>query len=522
MATEIRRQLFRIAPNYARLGATLLIGIVLTQVQFAWLGSDGFGMVALLGATLGLGSLFQDLTRQSLIRELGAAHHAAGDEFLRVYNSTYVICAGAAALTAIALGVILLAIPYLEIPPKFVGPGRALIAGEGAAILLTILLAPAFNMFVVAEHFFTHNLYTTLQRMNYLIAAVVLFYVFKITDPVLGITLFGVVPAALNIVLLTGFVIVSMVRDRRLIPRVRWVDWGTVRGVTTTFGWNSGVILAISLHERLAALIMNLAFGLWGNTVFGLALRLVSYVRMVTLGMTFGVDAVSARIASENDTQRMRRLIEHSTRLHAFTALPGAVAVWVLAEPLLTLWIGRYLDDPAAYIPQAVVLIRIMTIGLAGRAISDGWIRILYGAGHVKKYAPVILFGGLINPVIAGVLLLTLPDSIRYTAVGWGYTAVFMTIHFIVLPMIGARALKLDFKAFMLPVGRPALCAAIASPTLLLTANEVQSNGGWTLSWVGIAAAGYAVIYGICVALIVLRPDDRARLMGTLKRALRR
>lgn len=519
MATEARRQLFRIAPNYARLGATLLIGIVLTQLQLAWLGSDAFGLIALLGATLGIGSLFQDLTRQSLIREMGAAYRRSDDEFREAYTSAYVICVAAALLATITFAAIVVVIPLLKISPPLVNPARILVMGEGVAVILTILLAPALNMYVVAERFVAYNLYITLRRANYLIAASLLYFVFDVTDPALGVTLFGVAPAALNITLLIAFVLAAIARDRRLLPRPRCITRGSLRNITATFGWNSGVVITINLHERLAALIMNVAFGLSGNTIFGLALRLVSYIRMGTMGMTFGVDAVSARIASEENSQRMRRLIQHSTRLHALAAIPGAIMVWWLAEPILTLWVGRFLDDPSRYIPQTVVLVRIMMVGLAGRAISDGWLRILYGAGHVKRYAPFILLGALTNPILTVILLLTLPDSTRYTAVGWGYTAVFAIVHFGFLPMIGARALELRFKDFMLPILRPALCAALAFPALAALSMAAQS-GGWTLLWLAGAGIGYGALYGALAVVIILRPAERNRMIYALRRSL--
>ncbi len=512
MATEARRQFLRIIPNYVRLGATLIIGIVLTRLQMAWLGSDGFGLVALLGATLGLGSIFQDLTRQSLIRELAASYREGGESFLRTYNSSYIICAASGFVAALAFAGIIAAVPLLQITPELVTPARWLVAGEGVALLTMILLAPALNMYVVAERFMAHNLFTTIRRANYLIAAVVLFYLLGIRDPVRGVTLYGIVPGAMNTALVLLFVGAYILKDHRLFPRPRFFARTVLREVAGTFGWNSAVILAVNLHERVAALIMNLAFGLWGNTVFGLSLRLTSYVRMATMGMTFGVDAVSARIASEDDVSRMRRLVHHSTRLHALVAIPSAVGVFVLAEPALTLWVGRYLDDPAKYIPFAVTLVQIMMLGLTARAISDGWMRILYGAGYVKQYAPLVLLGGVSNPILAIILLAVLPNSVSYTAVGWGYTVVFLTIHAIVLPIIGARCTKLKVRDFLLPVSRPMVAAGVAAPALVFL-SRYAAGQGWTLWWLLLTAAVYSALVAALTGAFVMTPAERQRML---------
>lgn len=519
MATEARRLFFRIGPNYTRLALTLLLGIELTRLQFTWLGAEAFGLVSLLGATVGLASIFQDLTRQSLIRELGATSARGGEPFLRAYNSSYVVCGGAAALALASILVILAITPLLRISPALVAPARWLVASEGASILLMILLAPAMNMLAVRERFVALNLYTTLRRANYLLVAELLFYAFHVTDPARAVTLFGILPALLNMLLLLGFAGRTILKDPALIPRFRWIDRREVRAIAGVFGWNSGVLLAINLHERVAALLMNFAFGLVGNTIFGLALRLVSYVRMATMGMTFGVDAVSARIASEGSLERMRQLIRQSTRLHALVAIPGAVIVFILVEPLLTLWIGRHLEPDSPIIPLTVDLVRVMMIGLSARAISDGWTRILYGAGHVRRYAPLVLLGGLSNPVITGILLLTLPQPVRHTAVGWGYTFVFVVVHLLILPVIGARATKLSVRDYLAPIVRPTLLAFAAAPILIVVARQADQSG-WSLLWLAFTFAAYSAMYGLLTVTFVLTSAERTRVVRVVQRFL--
>ena len=70
MATEARRGLARILANYIRLGGWLVLGVVLLPFLIRWVGVDGYGLISLLGATLGFAGIFQQLMNQSLIREL--------------------------------------------------------------------------------------------------------------------------------------------------------------------------------------------------------------------------------------------------------------------------------------------------------------------------------------------------------------------------------------------------------------------------------------------------------------------
>ena len=67
------------------------------------------------------------------------------------------------------------------------------------------------------------------------------------------------------------------------------------------------------------------------------------------------------------------------------------VVVFVLAEPLLRLWVGKSTENPSLTLPQAEILVKIMVLGLACRAVSDGWMKLFYGAGFIRKYAPYVL-----------------------------------------------------------------------------------------------------------------------------------
>ncbi|HBZ96462.1 MAG TPA: hypothetical protein DEO57_01295, partial [Phycisphaerales bacterium] len=75
--SEARRGLIRITTNYGRLMATLVIGLILVPVQLAWVGPNGFGLIAAIGASTGLAAMLQDIMRQSMVRELGTVWHAA-------------------------------------------------------------------------------------------------------------------------------------------------------------------------------------------------------------------------------------------------------------------------------------------------------------------------------------------------------------------------------------------------------------------------------------------------------------
>ena len=176
--SEARRGLIRVTTNYGRLTATLVIGLILVPVQFAWVGTDGFGLLVAIGASSGLAAMFQDIMRHSMVRELGTVWHdmessgggaEAESHFRRVYASAFILCCGIAILT---VGIFLLFLwlmhnaiwPFHTLPDEFRIAGQWILVAEGASTCLLILLAPAYNMYVVTERFLENNIWFTLKR----------------------------------------------------------------------------------------------------------------------------------------------------------------------------------------------------------------------------------------------------------------------------------------------------------------------------------------------------------------------
>jgi O-antigen/teichoic acid export membrane protein len=517
-ASEAARGAVRIAANYTRLTVNLALAILLVPLQLAWLGKDAFGLLALLSSSIGLASIVQEVVERSMIRELGAAYHAADPaRFRRVYNAAYILSAAAAVLFFILWMVVLALLPYFQIKPELLAPARWLTLAEGLYLFIMVLLSPTLIMYVVAERFVAYNAWQILQRSSYIVPAVLLYYVFPIRDDrPHALTLYALGTAVMNATCVILPALTLALSDRRFRPAPWRADRSAIREIVGTFGWNSCVVVAISSPERVCTIIGNLAFpisfALFWNAVFGLSVRAVAYVRIAVAGMTDGLDAVTARIGSSEDrSSRMARLVHHATRLHAFVALPAGVTMFLMAEPLLKLWIGRAVREPERTIPPAIGMVRMLVFALAARAISDGWIRILYGTGLIRRVAPLIMIGALLTPVFAVTLLATLSTDARVNAPAIAVTAASLLIHLVALPPLAARCLGLRLRDLLGPILRPALSAAIASPVYLFM---LRSDVPWTLPRLLVALAAFGAAYAVVSSVVTLTRDDRRRLIA--------
>lgn len=515
MASELKRGTIRLASNYARLFAYVLFGVLFVPIFISGIGVDAFGILGLLGASIGIAEMCQAIVRQSMIRELGVAYHTTDPKvFPEAYNTAIVLCAGLALLVVLLYGGVFLLLPVLHIPDEMLRATQWMLLAKGVLSVLHVLLAPQFNMYKIAERMVEHNVWLTLNRGTDLLAAILLFVILGIRDPAQGLMLFGFLSAGTSAAVLIAAVAI-MLRSEKLVFAPSLVSRASVRKLLGTAGWNSAVVVATNLHIRLDQIIMNAFFGTVGNAFFSLGVRLTAYVWHIAGAATDGLDAVSARISSNPDRPRgVADMLRHSTRLQAAVTLPAVLVVIVLAEPLMVLWVGRAVEDPVV-LAKGIMIAQILVIGMMAKGISDCWTRLLYGSGHIAAYAPLVLLGGALNPLIAIALVLLLPSNMNFVGPAVAFSSVFLVIHFIVIPFIAARCLSMSVSEVFAPIARPAVAMVIAGPALFIP----QLIGAQqSIVALGTGLALFGAIWATLAWWYVLRSEDRARISAGVRR----
>ncbi|PCI09650.1 hypothetical protein COB72_05820 [bacterium] len=516
---------------------TLSLGIAVVPLTLRWLGDESFGLISLLGANIGLAGIFLQIIQMSLVRELGQAYHKDDDSFQKSYATICLITLVCTVLTIFSFGIVFALIPLFQLPDEFVNPARWFVVGQGVYIAAMTILAPILNMYLVKERFIRYNIWYICVRSSNILSVLILGYVIAIDDPAFGLALHGMVWGGLSTL---GMIIAAAVMikgDPRLKFRISGSDKDARSQVLSTFSWNTGVQIAVNLHEQIPPLLLNLFFGTIANAAWGIGFRFVAYIRMCTTGVQFGSDAVSARMASGDDSEESRkqlqRLISIQTKLTAMIAIPAAAIVIVYGWPIFDIWVGRSLKDYGAVMPTAVYMSRILSIALVARAISDTWLLIMYGAGYVKAYAPWVFAGGIFAPVASIILMLTLPDSLIIYAPPAMYAIVLVVVHLFGLPIIAGRCLHIKPSSLLFSLGRPLLSTGIAiacaigflainnSLNDLGIVGELTSERGQSIDWTWMLGSlgVFVAVYAICSYAIVLEASERKRIMGILRRA---
>lgn len=521
MASEIKRGLVRILANYTRLISNVLMGLVAVRILLHETGPEGFGLIAMLGATTGVAGLAEETVSRSMVGELSVAlQNKEKGHFTRVFNTATFVSAGMACFTLCVYGLIYALIPVFEIEPHLLDAARWIVMFKAMESFCDVLLSPVFNMYVASERMMGYNAWVIAQRTARLMAAV---WLVVALDPGTSVAdalkTYAVAGAAMYIgVTLLAVLTMMLFVERRTIPRPWLARRSALQGLVKIGKWNMLMTFAQNLHLRADQIITNLFFGLIFNSLFGWAMQLTSYVRMLTVGMTDGLDAATARLSASKGIDSVRQLIRHSTRLHAFVALPTGIGVMVLAEPILRVWLGVKDPEKEAMIVAAVPVMQIVVCGTTARAVGDGWIRVLYGAGHIRTYARPIALWSVMNPILAIVLIKLLPSGAEYLGPPIAFGVVMVSLSAVLVPVVGARCLHMKTSELVRPAVGPAIMALVSCPVLLGAMHLIET---WNLAWLALTCAVYAACVTTLCVMFVMTREERTRFGGAIARRLR-
>ena len=514
--SETKRSLLRIASNYLRLAVTFVLGLLLVPLLLSF-GDEAYGLITLLSSTVGVGMWVEDIIRQTMICELGAAYHSGSREtFRRMYCTAMLISLGVGLVVLGAMGVIAALLPQLfNVPDALLFGGRWFVILYGLRLFVYIVLAPTFNMYLVAERMPAFNFWMASARASFPLAAwVVLLLGFS--DQGEAITRYAALSAAFGMAVVLVPVAWLFVTERQLRPLPFRISRDAAQTLLTIGGWSTAANFSRGSLLLMGAVIMNRAFGVVGNMIYGIATQVCAYARMATGGMAQGLDAVSARINSV-DAKALFELVRTTTLLHAWVAFPATLGVVVLAEPVITLWVAGRMEDPGTNVPQTIMLVQALAPGFAAMSLADGWLKVMYGAGQVRRYAPTVIAAALAYPLLSFVLLTLLPEGLRYQAVAWAFSILNGAVLVGLMPLIVARWINETWLAVMRPLLKPLLMTLCCAPLLLLAPLHIER---WSFSNLFFTTTLFAAAYGTMTILVMFNRAQRRALLVRLRRSL--
>jgi O-antigen/teichoic acid export membrane protein len=192
----------------------------------------------------------------------------------------------------------------------------------------------------------------------------------------------------------------SMFRRRRL------------REVTGFSVYSSVIDWANKLNYELDEIVIGVFLGSAPVAIWAVADRIISGTQRLTNQVNGVLFPFIVDSDTTNKTARLQKLLLEGTRLSLATVVPIAVALILLARPLVRAWVGHRNPNMMASAP----LIQILAVVVALRVGNATGTTLLKGAGRVKYLAAVNIATGLVNLALSA--LLVKPMGLAGVAIG--------------------------------------------------------------------------------------------------------
>ncbi len=496
----------RAATNFARMATGFILSLWLVRLLLAF-GSDACAVILLLASAGGLCAILQALARSSLTPVLALAYHE--DDTCRqrgMFASSVFVCVLASAMALVGFFLLGLALDWLKIPEELLAGVRWFVAAKAAQAVLVLAVTPRVTMYLVERRMGVYNLCLLAERVADVASALLVLWLAP-ADPAQAIAYFGLFSATLHAVALS--LVVTLARRGRPAMAFQWSDanWSAVRGIFHSVRGNSAVVLAMALYARFDMMLLNLTGGLAANLVFSLAVQLSGYTRLITQGNAMGIESAAARnvVREGGSPTNLRKLIQANTRQQAMLFLPAMLLLAALALPIVQVWVGSRVPDPEQMTAALATVLRLMLLGMAARAFTDGWMAILNGAGFIHAYARRVLLGALVNVLTVSSLIWIVPASRAIYFVAIVYTVLHIIVHFVSIPLLLKQLVGMRLDEIFSPVIRP-LAVTVGCLPLLATGLLVER---WNIVSLGIVAGVYLAAYGVASYWITLTADER-------------
>jgi O-antigen/teichoic acid export membrane protein len=478
-----------VSTRYLAIAVEMLVGFIMLPFNLRHLGQDAYGLWMLTaGVTIHFSVL--DMGYGSAVVKFIAQYRARRDaQALNEIASTmfFVYAAIGIAAYAVVLALAFNIQHFFRITPEQAQVGRWILLIIG----LNIACNFPFSIFGgVIDGFQRYD-------RNNLVAIGTAVSVAAANAGVL-IAGYGLVPlvAATTSVRLLAYGVYRLNAYRTYPPlRIRLANFrrSRLREITGFSIYSSIIDWANKLNYELDEIVIGVFLGSAPVAVWAVADRIISGIQRLT-NQVNGV--LFPFVVDSDQTQkhaRLQRLLLEGTRLSIATVVPIAVALMLLATPLVRAWVGEKMLG-------SVAVIEVLCIVVALRVGNATGTTLLKGAGGVRYLAFVNIGTGVANAILSA--LLVKPFGLVGVAVGTLIPVGFSTI-FLLFP---AACRRVD-----LPLGRavrfavwPGVWPALVVAVVLQMVKPYSSG---TLLAVGLEAMAASLLYFALFALAIGRRD---------------
>ena len=386
-----------ISTRYLSIVVEMGIGLLLLPFNLKYLGEANYGLWVLLGSVTMHVSLLELGNGSAMVKFVAQYRALKNGRAINEIASSMFVVFGVLGMVAYAL----LAAVALNLEHLFtLSDGQAAL-GRWILLIIGLHVTANFPFSVyggVTGGFQRYDINNRVAVVTTIVAALV-----NVAVVFAGGTLIVLVAATTAVRVAAYFV--YAVNAHRVFPdlevRPSLFTTARVREVMGFSAYTTGIDWANKLNYQLDQVIIGAFLGPIAVAAWAPAERIVSGIQRLTNQM----NGVLFPLMVDSDASRMRtrlqQILIEGTRLSLAAVLPISAAVFVLADPLIRVWLGTKADDLAG----AVAVLQILTVAVAVRVGNATGTTLLKGTGKHRMLAAVNLATGVVNVGLSAALI---------------------------------------------------------------------------------------------------------------------
>ena len=530
---EVTRNLvFFFGSNTARMGLLMVVGFVLTPLQIGAFGLVLFGLFQLLNQlSMAVTSPLRSAVTRTVVKAIMQARAKEGGEGVeRQFTNGVVVVLGMSIALLVIAGACLAFLPdLLNFPESQMRSVTIAFACQAVIVAVTVTTAPWLSLYLVKHRPIAFNTDLTVLRILDLVA-------FGVALLPTGFDVFiGFVIARMVLTLLHSGVRLAMTWSQ--IPearfRLRSLCGKTSKRLVHVGSLSMSQPVGNVMFFFLDNYLLNIVYGPIYNAIWGISNQLRGYARRIGAEAFSGMEATVADIHERGGHDVNVRAMLAVTRITSGAMILCTGCVAIFFRPLIDLWLGSRLRsdeslislmtyDEALNIVWSILV--LLLIGGILLEIAQVGSHFLFGMGHVKRYAGIMYAAAVakfvfsISIVIAVLqvaaggelaaetVLLFPASTLLVQVVFFGFVFPRRLVH-----ITGIRGSTYLWSA----LGRPTLASVIP---LLLGGLMIWQIEDWTWPVLIVMVAIVGAVSALCMLGILIKRDERARILGMLRR----
>ena len=491
-----------ISMDYLALGVEMVIGVLMLPFNVAHLGQAAYGLWVLVASITMYFSIF-DLGYGVAQVKFAAQYRARKDSRgLNEIISTLFFFFTLIGLAVLVVGTLVAfnLERFFNVTPEQIATGRQVL------LIITAYVAMGFPFSVfggVVNGFQRHFLNGYVS-----IGASILVAIVNLAVLLAGYGLVELVAAttAVRMLAYLGYRLNAYRAYPALKIRASYIRIARLREVT---GF-SAFILVIDLANKLNYSTDTLVIGAFMSTaaiaIWSVAQRLITTTQVMTMQLNGSLFPIVVDIATLGEADKLRQVFAQATKISFAMVIPVATGLVLLAEPLVSAWVGPSFAGsvPIIYILAAAVIIRV------GNCTAT---TVLKGAGHHRLLAVANISMAVANLVLSIVLV----RRFGLIGVAIGTLIPLAVVSIFVLFPAACRRVDLSLTKAMTQAVWPALWPVVPMALLLgLTRNLVGAN----LSLILAQAVGAGALYALVFLWLAIGREERMWYFDKIKRIL--